>query len=114
MKHMSTMSPTEEETNELLNTKIQIKVIEWDLFINRLKKLFPVPDVELEEMKIRRQDIRNEKWYWVRQADVNSRSSHRTDEAVSVIHVLFTEDPSNYSNPAMTDTYIPQDFFYVL
>ena len=55
----STMSPTEEETIELFNTKLQIKVIEWDLFINRLKKSFPVPDAELEEMSTKRKDIRN-------------------------------------------------------
>merc|ERR1740128_437901 len=56
----STMSPTEEETYELLNTKIKIKVIEWNLYINELKKSFPVPDAELEEMRFRRQDIRND------------------------------------------------------
>ena len=37
--NMSTMSPTEEETIELLNAKIKIKAIEWDVFINRLKTL---------------------------------------------------------------------------
>ena len=39
MMNMSTMSPTEEETIELLNAKIKIKAIEWDVFINRLKTL---------------------------------------------------------------------------
>ena len=47
--NMSTMSPTEEETIKLLNAKFKIKAIEWDVFINRLKTLSPVPDAELEE-----------------------------------------------------------------
>ena len=48
----------------------------------------------------------------VRQAEVNSRSSHGTDEAVSVYNILYDEDPSYYSVPAVTDTYNiaePQD-----
>ena len=45
----------------------------------------------------------------VRQAEVNSRSSHGTDEAVSVFQALYKEDPSYYSIPTVTDTYIPQD-----
>ena len=45
----------------------------------------------------------------VRQAEVNSRSSHGTDEAVSVCHALYSEDPKYYVIPAVTDTYIPQD-----
>ena len=45
----------------------------------------------------------------VRQAKVNSRSSHGTDEAVSVFHALYKEDPKYYSIPTVTDTYIPQD-----
>ena len=45
----------------------------------------------------------------VRQAVVNSRSSHGTDEAVSVFHALYSEDPKYYSIPAVTDNYIPQD-----
>ena len=45
----------------------------------------------------------------VRQAVVNSRSSHGTDEAVSVFHALYSEDPKYYVIPAVTDTYIPQD-----
>ena len=57
MMNMSTMLPTEEETRRLLDDKLQIMVIEWDLYIIRLKKLAPVPDAELEEMRIRRQAL---------------------------------------------------------
>jgi len=59
MMNMSTMLPTEEETRRLLDDKLQIMVIEWDLYIIRLKKSAPVPDAELEEMRIRRQALRN-------------------------------------------------------
>ena len=45
----------------------------------------------------------------VRQAEVNSRSSHGTDEAVSVYNVLYSEDPKYYFISAVTDNYIPQD-----
>ena len=45
----------------------------------------------------------------VRQAEVNSRSSNGTDEAVSVCHALYSEDPKYYVIPAVTDTNIPQD-----
>ena len=58
MMNMSTMSPTEEEKEKLFREITEIKAIEWDLFIDRLKKSAPVPDAEIEEMRIRRKDLR--------------------------------------------------------
>ena len=54
----STMSPTEEENIKLFKEITENKAIEWDLFIDRLKKSAPVPDAEIEEMRIRRKDLR--------------------------------------------------------
>ena len=42
------------------------------------------------------------------QADVNSRSSHGTDEAVSEFHVFFPEDTSYYPIPDVKNTYFPR------
>ena len=47
----------------------------------------------------------------VRQANVNSRSSNGTDEAVSVPNILYVEDPKyNDSFHAVTDFYSAQDY----
>ena len=55
------MSSVEEyNIDELFQTLLHPKVIEWDLFITRLKKSTPVPDSELKEMWSRNQDIRDE------------------------------------------------------
>ena len=55
----STMSPMEEENYELLKIQLQVKVNEWDIFINRLKKSAPVNDANLEDMSTRRLKVRN-------------------------------------------------------
>ena len=44
------MSPTEEENFKLLKIKLQ----QWDLYINRLKKTAPVSDANLKNMWTRR------------------------------------------------------------
>ena len=53
------MSPMEEENYELLKIQLQVKVNEWDIFINRLKKSAPVNDANLEDMLTRRLKVRN-------------------------------------------------------
>ena len=55
------MSSVEEyNIDELFQTLLHPMVIEWDLFITRLKKSTPFPDSELKEMWSRNQDIRDE------------------------------------------------------
>ena len=49
----------EEENYELLKIQLQVKVNEWDIFINRLKKSAPVIDANLEDMSTRRLQVRN-------------------------------------------------------
>ena len=49
-------NPLEEK---LFKEITEIKAKEWDLFIAKLKKSTPVPDVELEEMWNTKQKLRN-------------------------------------------------------
>ena len=55
---MESLTPTEEENYKLLKNKLQLKVNEWDLFINRLKESAPVSDADLQDMWTRRLDVR--------------------------------------------------------
>ena len=55
---MESPTSTEEENYELLMIKLQLKVNEWDLFINRLKMSAPVSDAHLKDMWTRRLEVR--------------------------------------------------------
>ena len=112
---MDMMTHMEEDAEKLFKEITEIKAIEWDSFIDRLKKSFPVPDAELEEMRKRRKDIRNdiEVYYLTRPSSTRAQVrqlqllSRKLWRDIEDIYENFTEeeatevnsDPRSLDNP---------------